>query len=268
MNPMRSDDKEAFVDDVDFDAFAPFYDADYRNYDDDLQMIVDLAQTAGERALELGCGTGRTLLPLAAVGHSVTGVDRSGALLAQAEKKMKRAHLSSPIHLVQADLRTFQLEARDFDFAYCVSNTLMHLPTQDDQLTVLTNAAGHLRPGGLLLIDLFNPDIVRLAEVAGLQELADQWIDEESGAQVFKWSVRQLDIARQLQETLFLYEEIFPDGRVQKRAIPFMLRFLWPSEGQLLLQMAGFGVEALYGDFDGNPYDDSSERLIFLARKI
>ena len=62
-------------------------------------------------------------------------------------------------------------------------------------------------------------------------------------------------------------EQIFTDGRVQKRAIPFTLRFLWPSEGQLLLQMAGFRVEAIYGDFEGTPYDDSSERLIFLARK-
>ncbi|MBX2997241.1 MAG: class I SAM-dependent methyltransferase [Caldilineaceae bacterium] len=253
---------------ADFDAFAPFYDADYRHYDDDLQMIVDLAQMAGERALELGCGTGRALLPLAAVGHLVTGVDQSEALLAQAEEKVKQARLSSHVQLVRDDLRTFHLETGEFDFAYCVSNTLMHLTTQEAQLAALTNAARHLHKEGLLLIDLFNPDIVRLAEVAGVQELADHWIDEASGAQIFKWSVRHLDVAQQLQETLFLYEEIFPDGRMRKRAIPFTLRFLWPSEGKLLLQMAGFRIEALYGDFDGNPYDDSSERLIFLARKM
>jgi SAM-dependent methyltransferase len=253
---------------VNFDDFAPFYDADYRHYDDDLQMIVDLAQTAGERALELGCGTGRALLPLAAVGHLVTGVDQSKALLTQADEKVKQARLSSQVQLVRDDLRTFHLEVAEFDFAYCVSNTLMHLTTQEDQLAVLINAARHLRDGGLLLIDLFSPDIVRLTEVAGIQELADHWIDEASGAQVFKWSVRHVDVAQQRQETLFLYEKIFPDGRVQKRAIPFALRFLWPSEGKLLLQMAGFRIEAIYGDFDGNPYDDSSERLIFLARKM
>jgi SAM-dependent methyltransferase len=264
---MLSERTQEIVNDVDFDAFAPFYDADYRDYDDDLQMIVDLAQSAGERALELGCGTGRVLVPLAAVGHLVTGVDRSAALLAQAEQKVKQARLSSHVQLVRDDLRTFHIEQRNFDFAYCVSNTLMHLTTQDDQLAVLANTARHLRPDGLLLLDLFNPDIVRLTEVAGLQELADQWIDEESGAQVFKWSVRRVDVAHQHQETIFIYEEILPDGRTQKRAIPFTLRFLWPSEAQLLLQMAGFAIEAVYGDFDGNPYDDSSERLIFLARR-
>ncbi len=261
------DDSEEPFDEVDFDAFAPFYDADYRNYSEDLQLLVDLAQTSGERCLELGCGTGRALLPLAAAGHLVTGVDGSAALLALARQKTQSARLTGHVELIHDDLRTFQSEKPPVDFAYCVSNTLMHLPTQDDQLAVLVNAQRHLRPDGLLLVDLFNPDIVRLSEVAGLQELADQWIDEESGAEVYKWSVRHLDVAHQLQDTLFIYEQIFADGRVQKRAIPFTLRFLWPSEGKLLLQMAGFRVEAVYGDFEGTAYDDSSERLIFLARK-
>lgn len=264
---MQDQEHEEVLGDVDFDAFAPFYDADYRHYDDDLQMIVDLAHTAGERALELGCGTGRALLPLAAVGHLVTGVDSSAALLDIAEQKARRARLSSHVHLVHDDLRTFQLEQQDFDLAYCVSNTLMHLTTQDDQLAVLGNAYRHLRSDGLLLVDLFSPDIAHLIQVTGLQELADQWEDEKTGAQVLKWSVRRVDVAHQLQETLFIYETIFPNGQVEKRAIPFTLRFLWPSEAQLLLQMAGFAVEACYGDFDGNPYDDSSDRLIFLARK-
>ena len=258
---------ETEAEEVDFDAFAPFYDADYRNYEDDLPMLVELARMTGERCLELGCGTGRALLPLAAAGHLVTGVDRSAALLDIARQKTQATHLSGHVTLVEDDLRTFRLDAAPFDFAYCVSNTLMHLPTQDDQLAVLINAQRHLRPDGLLLVDLFSPDIVRLSEVAGVQELADQWLDEDSGAQVFKWSVRHIDVANQRQETLFLYEEIFPDGRVHKHAIPFTLRFLWPSEGRLLLQMAGFTVDAVYGDFDGNPYDDASEHLIFLARK-
>jgi SAM-dependent methyltransferase len=251
----------------DFDTFARYYDADYRHYDDDLQLIVDLAQLEGEQVLELGSGTGRALLPVAAAGRKVTGVDGSPALLSIAAEKVKHAHLAGQIRLVHDDLRTFQLE-QHFDFAYCVSNTLMHLTTQEDQLAVLTNAARHLRPGGLLLIDLFSPDLLRLSEISGVQELADHWVDEETGAAVLKWSVRQVNVSQQLQETLFIYEEIHTDGHVEKRAIPFTLRFLWPSEGQLLLRMAGFTVEETFGDFDGNPYDDSSERLIYLARKI
>lgn len=250
-----------------FDRFARFYDADYRNYIDDLDAILDLAAECGDPILELGCGTGRVLLPVTAAGHTITGVDISPALLEVARQKVRMAHCESQTSLVRADLRTFDLPQKNFTFAFCTSNTLMHLTTQADQLVVLRNAHRHLQPDGLLLIDLFNPDLPRLLAVNGLQELADQWADETSGAQVFKWCVRTIDWAEQIQETLFIYEELFSDGAVRRTPCPFPLRFLWRSEAELLVEKAGFTVEDLWGDFDGNPYDMSSEHLILLARK-
>lgn len=251
----------------DFDAFAPFYDSDYRHYTEDIQLVVDLAQDSGDRALELGCGTGRVMIPLAATGCHVTGVDNSPALLALARRKGEQAGLNPRLAFVQADLRSFALPRHDFDFAYCVSNTLMHLTSQADQLAALRNACRHLRPGGLLLLDLFSPDIPHLTAIAGVQELADQWQDEERGATVLKWVVRRVDVAHQLQETTFVYESVFADGRSEKAVLPFTLRFLWPSEGELLLEKAGFRVEEVWGDLDGNDYSSDSERLLFLARK-
>ncbi|MBI3960586.1 MAG: methyltransferase domain-containing protein [Chloroflexi bacterium] len=250
-----------------FDSFAPFYDNDYRNYRDDIQLVVDLAQDAGGAALELGCGTGRVLVPLAATGCRVTGVDSSPALLALARRKAEQAGVTARLRLVEGDLRTFSLAEKGFDFALCVSNTLMHLNTQADQLAALRTAHRHLRPGGRLLVDLFNPDIPHLTAISGVQELADRWQDAERGATVLKWSVRRVDVARQLQETTFIYESVFADGRVEKAVLPFLLRFLWPSEGALLLEKAGFRVEELWGDCDGNDYTSESERLIFLATK-
>jgi len=250
-----------------FDLFAPFYDHDYRNYRDDIQMIVDQTQDAGGRALALGCGTGRVLIPLAATGCRVVGVDHSPALLEIARRKAEQAQVSARVTLVQADLCSFALAANDFDFAYCVSNTLMHLTTQDEQLAALRSAHRHLRAGGRLLVDLFNPDIPHLTAISGVQELADQWQDDGRGAHVLKWSVRRVDVARQLQETTFIYESVFADGHSERAVLPFLLRFVWPSEGALLLEKAGFRVEEMWGDFDGNDYDSESERLIFLARK-
>lgn len=250
-----------------FDRFAPFYDNDYRNYSDDIQLVVDLAQDAGESALELGCGTGRVLIPLAATGCRVTGVDNSPALLALARRKAEQAGGTARLQLVEDDLRSFVLPEKGFDFAFCVSNTLMHLNSQTDQLTALRAAHAHLRPGGRLLIDLFNPDIPHLTAISGLQELADRWEDEARGATVLKWVVRRLDIAQQLQETTFIYESLFADGRVERAVLPFTLRFLWPSEGELLLEKAGFRVEEIWGDWDGNDYASESEHLIFLASK-
>ncbi|MCL4835899.1 MAG: methyltransferase domain-containing protein [Caldilineaceae bacterium] len=250
-----------------FDAFAPFYDQDYRNYDDDIQLVVDLAQDAGETALELGCGTGRVLIPLAATGCRVTGVDNSPALLALARRKAEQAGVTARLQLTEADLRSFAAAETGFDFAFCVSNTLMHLNTQADQLAALHTAHRHLRPGGRLLIDLFNPDIPHLTAISGVQMLADRWEDEERGATVLKWVVRRMDVARQLQETTFIYESVYADGRTERAVLPFLLRFLWPSEGVLLLEKVGFRVDKLWGDCDGNDYASESEHLIFLATK-
>lgn len=261
---------------MNFDAFARFYEGDYRNYTADIPLVLKMARAAGRAVpapqgeqkptvLELGCGSGRVLRPLAAAGCEVTGVDRSAGLLAIA--RQKTAAFSSQTTLVQADMRTVRLAKMDFDFVFIVSNTLMHLTTQVDQLAALESAYHHLRVGGLLLIDLFNPDIAYLESVSGMQELADQWEDEQSGAWVLKWTSRYLDVAQQRQETIFIYEEIFPDGCSMQTKISFPLRFWWPSEGVFLLEKAGFVVEEMFGDFDSRPYDDNSERLIFIARK-
>ena len=250
-----------------FDRFARFYDADYRFYDEDIDLVVELAQQAGGDALELGCGTGRVLVPVAAAGRRVTGVDASPALLDIARRKLETAGVAARAELLEQDLRTFDAGAARFRFAFCVSNTLMHLTSGADQVRVLRRAHRHLQPGGTLLLALFNPDVPRLVEVAGLQELADRWTDAASGAEVIKWCVRNVDWTAQIQDTLFIYEEIFADGRVQRTLCPFPLRFLWRHEAELMLARSGFDVDAVWGSFDGDPYGAASENLILLARK-
>ena len=249
-----------------FDRFARFYDEDYRAYTDDVEAIVALAKEADGPVLELGCGTGRLLLPLAAAGRTVTGVDLSPALLEVARAKLAASPHGRRVTLVTGDLTDVALAQRDFAFAFCTSNTLMHLADADAQQAALVNAERHLRPGGLLLIDLFHPDIARLMEVDGVTELADQWTRPD-GTTVIKWSVRSLDLAAQIQETLFIYEEIAPDGAVRRTLCPFTLRFLWRHETELMLAAAGFTVEAVWGDFEGTPYDNASDHLILLATK-
>lgn len=250
-----------------FDRFARFYDWDYRDYEDDLEAILQLADECRGPVLELGCGTGRVVVPLAAAGQRVTGVDISPALLAIAERKLADAGLSHSATLVCADLRSFELAEKQFALAICTSNTLMHLTTAGDQLAVLRNAYRHLRTNGVLVIDLFNPDIARLLEVNGLTELADRWRDDAAGADVFKWSVRTVDLAEQIQETLFIYEEVFDDGQVRRHPCPFTLRYLWRNEAELMLEKAGFVVDDVWGDLDGGQYDATSDHLVLLARR-
>jgi hypothetical protein len=164
-------------------------------------------------------------------------------------------------------MRTFTLPRHDYGFAFCTSNTLMHLPRPADQMAALAGAHRHLRPGGALLLDLFNPDVLRLAAVDGMQELADRWQDPQTGAHVLKWVVRAVDWAEQIQETTFIYEEALPNGGSRRTVCPFTLRFLWRHEAELMLQAAGFAVEGVWGDFEGSDYDAASDHLILLGRK-
>lgn len=250
-----------------FDQFARFYDDDYRDYDDDLGAILELAEQQGGDVVELGCGTGRVMLPLLAAGHRVTGIDVSQGLLDVARRKVAAAGLSGKATWIQADLTSVHLPAQSYSFAVCTSNTLMHFTTPDSQQRVLHMARAALKPGGLLFLDLFNPDVARLIEVQGVQELADRWVDERTGAQVIKWSVRSVDFAEQLQETLFIYEEILVSGEVRRTVCPFTVRFLWRNEGELMLREAGFEVEEVWGDHYGTPYDSQADHIIFLARR-
>jgi SAM-dependent methyltransferase len=267
VNTHQSRRSQNMTEESPFERLARFYDDDYRDYHDDLALILSLAQEANGPVLELGCGTGRIMAPLIVNGCPVTGVDNSPALLAVARSKLTGQPSGARWQLVEGDLRDVNLDVQDFRFAFCTSNTLMHLTSQSDQLQALKNTHRHLAEGALLMLDLFNPDPARWLAVDGLQELADRWTDPATGAQVLKWSIRAFDLAEQLQETLFIYEEIFADGEVKRTLCPFTLRFLWRSEAELMLRHAGFQVEDVLGNFDGEPYHGASERLILLARK-
>lgn len=268
MNEMSFERDSSFASPADlFDRFARYYDGDYRGYNADIGLILELAEEGDGPILELGCGTGRVVLPLAEAGHNVVGVDISSKLLAVARSKLDAQGLRNRVKFIQDDLTRFDYSDQKFSLAVCTSNTLMHLVSKEAQMLALNNACRHLSEGGLLLVDLFNPDVARLVSVQGMMELADEWDDPALGAHVIKWSVREVDFAEQLQDTLFIYEEIEADGRTRRTVCPFTLRFLWRSEAELMMQACGFSVEAVWGGFDGEPYSSHSERLILLARK-
>jgi SAM-dependent methyltransferase len=250
-----------------FDRFARYYDGDYRNYADDIDLILELAEASDGPVLELGCGTGRVMAELIAAGHNVTGVDISPQMLAVARNKLDSITHAGAYRLVQADLTSFELTGHDYALAICTSNTLMHLTTAAEQMTMLSRVCQHLAEGGRFLVDLFNPDVARLVAVNNLMELADEWEDAERRVHVTKWSVRTVDFAEQIQDTLFIYEESGADGNVRRTPCPFSLRFLWRNEAEMMLERCGFALDSVWGGFYGEPYCAESERLVLLAYK-
>lgn len=251
---------------AEFDRFARFYDLDYEPFQDDVALYLGFAERTGGPLLELGCGTGRLLLPLARAGFSVTGVDMSPRMLEVAQAKVNEAGLGGQITLVQADMRELKLP-QQYRLAFIAINSFMHLVTLEDQLAALRAWRKLLLPGGLLVIDVDNPDPRHLLEADGRLDLQGRWFDPDTGATVLKHVSRTLDAARQLQHVLFIYDEVFPDGQMRRTLAPFQARYLYRYEGELLLDKAGFTPEQVYGSYDLDPYDSDSERMIFVARR-
>jgi ubiquinone/menaquinone biosynthesis C-methylase UbiE len=112
---------------TDFDRLAQHYDLEHADYLDDLPMYAGFAQATGGDSgagiLELACGTGRCLLPLASAGHTVTGLDVSPAMLAQLQQKAEAAGVAQRVTAVQGDMRDFSL-GRTFSLIYIALNSL------------------------------------------------------------------------------------------------------------------------------------------------
>lgn len=252
---------------------AEFYDfvEPYRQRPD-VDFYVDLARTCGDPVLELGCGTGRVLIPIARSGVEIVGLDLSPAMLTVCEQELAQEPpaVQARVRLHHGDMRDFEL-GRTFSLAITPFRAFQHLETVEDQLSCLASVHRHLRPGGRLVLDLFNPSLPLLAD----ERRSEEWGDEPGmtmpdGRRV----VRQFRIARhdlfgQLQDVEIIYYVRHPDGREERLVHRFPMRYTFRYEAEHLLTRSGYEVEALYADFDGSPYGSKYPgELIFVARRL
>ncbi|MBN1483968.1 MAG: class I SAM-dependent methyltransferase [Chloroflexia bacterium] len=245
--------------------FVHYYDLDQGDFDQDVDFYLSLAQRTGSPVLELGAGTGRLLLLLARAGYRVTGIERLPDMLARAERKIQAAgEIGQRIRLVQGDFGQLDLDER-FKLALLAVNTMMHVETAAEQAQLLERVFAHLEPGGCLALDLFHPHPETLAPAEGQLLLEKILHNPQSGRPVHKFVSRQVDHARQLIQTTFIYDELDVEGQVCRTAMTFPLRYLYRSEAEQMLRAAGFFIQGVYGGYDLEPYEDESERMLFLA---
>jgi SAM-dependent methyltransferase len=250
-----------------FETIARFYDLLYGEREDDLPMWLELTETVDGPILEVGCGTGRVMIPLLQHDRQVTGLDISPLALQATQDKVDAGGFGRLATLRLADMRHFDLPEKDFAFAFIPINTFMHCETIVDQQAALSTIAGHLRPGGELVIDLFHPDPQSLLEADGRLLLETMLIDELTKHTVQWFIIRRLRLADQIQDVTFILDEIQKDGRMRRETISFPLRYLHRFEMELLLRNAGFNLIDILGDYDLSPSNDESPRMIFVAQK-
>jgi SAM-dependent methyltransferase len=249
---------------------APLYDA--FGFDGDLPFYLELARAQGRRVLEVACGSGRVLVPLVRAGFEVVGIDVSPHMLALAQAKLDAApHAPGRGRVMRGDMRDFRLDESEpaFDLAISAVKSLAYLTERTDQLRCLQAIAAHLRPGGLLAIDLLHPRPDWVA--AGPGSMRDDLLQRvpEHGFTLSRVeSVVSTDLARQVRVIRSAYEVIDDRGAVvTKRFIEWPYRWTHRFEAEHLLERAGFTVESVFGGYEREPFTSSSPAMVFLARR-
>lgn len=225
-----------------------------------------MAARTGGPVLEIGCGTGRVLVPLAKAGTRLVGLDVSPQMLARAREKLAAAGVADRVRLVEGDVREMSLDER-FRLAYVALNTFMHLTTADGQTRALRRIHGHLVPGGLLVLDLFNPHPELLDDADGRLVHDFTRPGPAEGSVSTRFHSQRVDPARQILEITFFYDEQGPDGVLRRTVAPFELHYFTRREVELLLESTGFAVEKVYGSYELDGYWAGSPKLIVVARR-
>lgn len=251
---------------MNYEAFAEFYDRFFGDFLEDLPFYQGYAERVGSPLLEIGCGTGRLTVPLAAAGFRVTGMDLSTAMLARARARAAQAGVADRIVWVQGDA-TQGIPMGPYPMAFIPLNTFLHFASQEAQQAVLRHLHRVIEPGGLLLLDCLNPDAALLGENG--QVYLRSWQEDPTTGSLWLWfEARRVDAAAQRLELLILVEEGRADGTWRRWAFPSRMRFVWPGELRLLLEGCGFTVEEMFGTYDLQPYREDSPQMLIVARRL
>ena len=237
----------------------------------DVDFFVEAALEAGGPVLEVGCGTGRVLIPTARAGVPITGIDLSPHMLAVCRERLaaETPDMQQRATLVEADMRDFSLD-ETFALATIPFRPFQHLLTAADQIACLETIHAHLAPGGRLILDVFNPKLEALtADDVGVEMPLEEDFGLPDGRHVRRsHKTNGRDLFRQILDLELIYYISGPDGREERLVHAFHMRYLFRFEAEHLLARCGFTIEALYAGYDKSPYGSRYPgELIFVAQK-
>lgn len=249
-----------------YDPIARYYDLSHDRLTDDIPFLLRQAGETGGPLLELGCGSGRLLAPLARAGHEITGVDNSAEMLARAELRLRAeaGDVRARVRLVPADMKSPVLPEASFALAFFGYNTFMHLD-EAGAAAALRRLRPLLRPGGRLLIDVDNPLALSAAGDDPDFVLEDELRDEAMGETVRQYTAYESVPGEQAVDVTWVYET----GRAGDDAptrVTLRYHYLYPHQYDLLFGLTGFRLLGFLGDYDGSPFDEDSERLIVVGQ--
>jgi SAM-dependent methyltransferase len=205
------------------------------------------------RVLELGCGTGHKLIPIARDGHACVGLDFSSEMLAEARRKADEQGVA--VEWLQGDMRAFDLGAT-FDLIFITANSLLHLHEAEDLVSCFGSVRRHLAPRARFIFDVFNPSVHLLAQADGVRRTRGDlsFVDPDRGNVSVDVAETYDASAQVTRGTWYLSTDSEPDFVVA----PLEIRSIFPQELPLLVTLGGLRLIQRFGDWSGRPFGSDS----------
>jgi SAM-dependent methyltransferase len=212
------------------------------------------ANLRGGPILELGCGTGKLSIPLARAGHSVVGLDVSAALLQFAASK------NHDVKWIEGDMRSFDLDEK-FALIMLPSNNLGHLHTPEDFESCIRCVKRHLKPGGVLVIDVFVPNLKLLLRDADEEYLLDEYDSPEGQGRVRVMARSRYESTSQIMRTTTIRKIAGQPDVIGS----LDLKMYFPRELEALIRCNGLRLIERYGGHGGEAFDEKSRFQILVC---
>lgn len=247
---------------------SPFDDGDLYDVllgelDYGVEFYLELARAANGRVLDLCCGTGRILLKVLQAGIDAEGVDLAPAMLATLRKKAAARGLHAKV--TEANMTSFRLDRR-FGLIVIACNAFVHNLTTQEQLATLRNCREHLLPGGLLVFDTYFPASAIIMAPQNTRVLEIEFKHPHTGLPARNYDTRSFDRVQQTQHSINELEFLDAAGNVMEvHRSETTVRWIYKSEMELLLQVAGFSRWEICGGFDRRPLVNEDDAMIVLA---
>ena len=254
------------------DTFATFYDhLDVYVNRSDVDFFVSEASAARGPVLELGCGTGRVLLPCARAGATIWGLDASESMLDRCRGKVasENEDVRNRVMLERGDMRDFRYDV-PFQLVTIPFRPFQHLNTVAEQLACLASIHRALAEGGRLILDVFNPSLTALVDQTRLQEQSSGPPFTLPDGRVVERTERVTgrDYAKQIVFVDLIFSVTHPGGHRERLVQSIQMRYLFRYELEHLLARSGFEIVAAYCDYKRTPLDAGpAQELVFVARK-
>ena len=236
----------------------------------DVEWYCDKARLAGGPVLELGAGTGRITIPMAAAGASVHALDVNAGMLAVLRSKLalQPPETQARVTVVHGDMRTFNIAER-FMLIVCPFRAFLHNLTETDQLACLSRVRQHLRAGGRFAFNVFHPSLTFMSQHAGAAVGTWRWRGTHalpSGGWVVLSEATRYDTVAQRLHGLQRYDVHSEQGTLERTStFQVELAYLYPADIQRLLRATGFQDISIKGGFDGREFTRDGEELVVEA---